>query len=318
MDVHLRRLRYFVAVAEELHFTRAAARLHLAQPALSRQVRELEAEVRADLLSRSSKSVALTAAGKALLPRARAMLADWDRAVAEVGDAAASAAAVLRVGFVASGANELTRAIIAGFAQRRPGWHVQMTQASWTDPTAGLADRTVDVALLRLPVPGQDLLDVRVLLTEPRWVAMSVDHPLADLPSVPFELLLDEAFVATPVDTGIWRDYWLALDERPAERPVKVGAEVTSPDEWLEAISNGFGVSLTPEASARYYSRPGLVYRPVVGVSASQVAVVRHPDDRRGAVQDFMAAAMAATTAASASSPQQRMGPTTPGADNLA
>lgn len=298
MDVHLRRLRYFVAVAEDLHFTRAAERLHVAQPALSKQIRELESEVRTPLLTRSSRSVTLTAAGRALLPRARALLADWDTTLTEVGDAAASAAAVLRVGFVASGANELTRDIIAGFAQRRPGWRVQMSQASWEDPTAGLADRSVDVALLRLPVPGQHALDCQVLLTEPRWIAMSTDHPLADLPVVPFERLLDEPFVATPSHTGVWRDYWLALDERPADRPVRIGAEVSSPDEWLEAISNGFGVSLTPEASARYYARPGMMYRPVSDVSPSQVAVVRHPDDQRGAVQDFVNAAL--TVAATA------------------
>lgn len=116
MDVHLRRLRYFVAVAEELHFTRAAERLHVAQPALSRQVRELEEELRVVLLSRSSRSVALTAAGRALLPRARELLAAWEAARTAVGDAAAAEAAVLRVGFVASAANELTRPILAGFA----------------------------------------------------------------------------------------------------------------------------------------------------------------------------------------------------------
>lgn len=295
MDVHLRRLRYFVAVAEDLHFTAAAAdRLHVSQPALSKQIRELETELRAPLFVRSSRAVALTAAGKTLLPRARKLLAEWEAALVEVGDAAAAAAAVLRVGFVASAANELTRAIISGFAQRRPGWRVEMSQAPWGDPTAGLAGRAVDVAILRLPVPDQHQLDCLLLLTEPRWVAMSVDHPLANLPTTPFEQLLDEAFVATPAHTGVWRDYWLALDERNG-RPATIGAEVNSSDEWLEAISNGFGISLTPEASARYYARPGLVYRPVTGISPSQVAAARQPDDHRGAVRDFMRAALSAT-----------------------
>lgn len=85
--------------------------------------------------------------------------------------------------------------------------------------------------------------------------------PRLALPVVPFERLLDEPFVATPSHAGVWRDYWLALDERPTDRPVRIGAEVASPDEWLEAISNGLGVSLTPEASVRFYTRPGLVYR---------------------------------------------------------
>jgi DNA-binding transcriptional LysR family regulator len=289
MDVHLRRLRYFVAVAEELHFTRAAELLHVAQPALSRSVRELEDELRTLLLVRSSRAVVLTPAGQALLPRARALLEAWEAAQGAVADAAAAASAVLRVGFVASAANELTRAILAGFAQRRPGWRVQMSQASWTDPTAGLADRSVDVGLLRLPVPGQLQLACRVLLTEPRWVALPEDHPLAALDEVPFTALLDEPFIATPAGTGVWRDYWLALDER-AGRSARIGAEVSSPDEWLQAISNGLGISLTPQASARFYARPGLAYRPVTGIGPSQVAVAWHPDDHRQAVRDFVTA----------------------------
>jgi len=263
----------------------------VAQPALSRQVRELEGELRAPLLNRSSRSVTLTVAGRALLPRARDLLMNWERTQAAVADAAAAEAAVLRVGFVASAANEVTRTILARFAQRRPGWRVQLLQAPWSDPTAGLAARDVDVALLRLPVPGQQHLAVRVLLSEPRWVALPEGHRLAALTAVPFEALLDEPFVATPSDSGVWRDYWLAADQREG-RPARIGAEVNSSDEWLEAIGNGLGVSLTPEASARYYARPGLTYRPVAGVTPSQVVVAWHPDDHRTAVGDFVAAAL--------------------------
>lgn len=284
-----------MTVAEELHFTRAAERLHVAQPALSRQVRELEGELRATLFTRSSRSVTLTPAGRALLPLTRDLLAAWERAQVEVGDAAANASAVLRVGFVASAANELTKVILAGFAKRRPGWRVQMSQAPWSDPTAGLADRSVDVALLRLPVPDQHRFAIRVLLTEPRWVAMATDHPLATGSVVPFSALFDEPFVTTPSTAGVWRDYWLAVEERHG-RPVRIGAEVASPDEWLEAISNGAGVSLTPEASARFYARPGLIYRPVTGVAPSTVALAWHPDDHRSAVLDFAATAVTAAT----------------------
>ena len=291
MDVHLRRLRYFVAVAEDLHFTQAAERLHVAQPALSRQIRELEDELRTPLLARSSRAVTLTPAGRALLPRARGLLETWEAAQVDVADAVAAASAVLRVGFVASAANELTRPILAGFAQRRPGWRVQMSHASWTDPTGGLADHSVDVALLRLPVPGQQQFAYRVLLTEPRWVALPADHPLAALAEVPFTALLDEPFIATPVGTGVWRDYWLALDERGGHS-ARIGAEVSSPDEWLQAISNGMGLSLTPQASARFYARPGLAYRPVTGIGPSQVALAWHPDDHRSAVRDFVTAAL--------------------------
>ena len=182
------------------------------------------------------------------------------------------AARTLRVGFVASAANELTQRIIADFAQRRPGWRVQMRQTEWSDPTAGLASGEVDVALLRLPVPGWENLNIEILLTEPRWIALPAAHRLAGNDHVSFPDLYDEPFVATPVESGWWREYWLAADEREGN-PVRIGAVAHNPDEWLNAIAHGQGVSLTPEATARFYQRPDVVYRPVTGVSPSQVGV---------------------------------------------
>jgi len=290
MDVHLRRLRYFVAVAEELHFTRAAARVHVAQPSLSKQVRELEAELGFSLLERSTRSVVLTRAGAALLPAARAVLEQWQLGVREAVAVHTQESRVLRVGFVASAANEWTPQILAAFARARPGWRVDLTQAPWSDPTAGLAAGTVDAALLRLPIPGHDDgLAVEELLSEPRYVAMAAGHRLAGRERVALGDLLDEPFVATPAASGGWRDFWLATEEREGH-PVRIGAVVTNPDEWLEAITNGRGVSLTPEASARFYARPGIVYRPVDGVAASRVGICWREGDDRDAVHDFVRA----------------------------
>ena len=296
MDVHLRRLRYFVAVAEELHFTRAAARVHVAQPSLSRQIRELEDELGFPLFERSTRSVVLTEAGVSLVPAARAVLDRWQLGVREAAAVHTRESRVLRVGFVASAANEWTPRILAAFARARPGWQVDLTQASWSDPTAGLGPGTVDAAFLRLPVPGHDDgLAIEVLLTEPRYVAMAAGHPLAVRDRVAFRELLDEPFVATPISSGGWRDYWLATEEREG-RPVRVGAVVTTPDEWLEAVTNGRGVSLTPEASARFYARPGIVYRPVDGVSPSSVGICRRRGDDRAIVLDFVHACRAVVT----------------------
>jgi DNA-binding transcriptional LysR family regulator len=272
MDVDTRLLRYFAAVAEEGHLTRAAERLFISQPALTKQIKQLEALLGTELFVRSRNGMALTEAGAALAAAVPGVLRAWDTALRTTTAAAERAARVLRVGFVASAANELTQRIIAEFARRRPGWRVRMLQTGWEDPTAGLAGGEADVALLRLPFPGQEDLGVEVLLTEDRWLALPATHRLAGREVIDFSDVLDEPFVAAPEASGWWRDHWLAVEERGGH-PVTVGAVASNPDEWLNAIANGYGISLTPEATARFYRRPDVVYRPVRGVSRSRVGV---------------------------------------------
>ncbi|MGV9610783.1 LysR family transcriptional regulator [Nocardia xishanensis] len=288
MDVDTRLLRYFAAVAEEGNLTRAAERLYVSQPALTKQIKQLETLLGASLFTRSRAGMALTEAGHALALRVPGLLGDWNRALAETNAAAALETRVLRVGFLASAANEATRKIIAAFGERRPGWRVDMRQSPWSDPTAGLAEGGVDVALLRLPIPGQESWRVEVLLTEPRCVVLPTTHRLSDRDEIPFRELLDEPFVAAPQATGRWRDYWLAVDERDGVPP-RIGAVTQHPDDWLEAIANGYGVALAPASTARFYQRPGVVYRPVVGIADSQVGVAWSPnDDDNAPVQDFV------------------------------
>ncbi|UCM87115.1 LysR family transcriptional regulator [Streptomyces marincola] len=297
MDVDTRLLRYFVAVAEEGTLTRAAERLHVSQPALTKQIRQLETLLGTRLFTRSRTGMALTGAGRALAGRAPGLLADLDLATRATRAAAARARRVLRVGYLASAANEATQEIVAEFTRRRPDWRAEMRQATWADPTGGLAAGDVDVALVRLPAPGQDLpaqdgLRVAELLTEPRWVALPATHPLAGREVVPFPELLDEPFVAAPAGTGLWRDYWLATAERDG-RPVRVGAVTERPDDWLSAIANGYGVALAPASAARFYARPGVVYRPVRDVPPSRIGVAWAPDSAGPAVRDFVRACLA-------------------------
>ena len=290
MDVDTRLLRYFAAVAEEGNLTRAAERLFVSQPALTKQIRQLESQLGVQLFTRSRAGMSLTAAGAALADQVPAVLAGLDQALREAKSAASRAARVLRVGFLAGAANEATQQIIAAFGQRWPDWRVEMRAAPWTDPTAGLASGDVDVALLRLPFPGQETLRAETLFTEPRWVALPAAHPLATRDVIAFADLWDEPFVAAPAETGWWRDWWLAADEREGH-PVLIGAVTDSghPDDWLTAIANGHGVALAPESGARYYARPGIAYRPVTGVSPSQVGVAWPPHaDASPVVQDFI------------------------------
>ncbi|MBO0807075.1 MAG: LysR family transcriptional regulator [Actinobacteria bacterium] len=288
MDVDTRLLRYFAAVAAEGNLTRAAERLLVSQPALTKQIKQLESQLGERLFTRSRAGMALTAAGQALAGAAPAVLAGWDRAQQETKAAASRAARVLRVGFISSAANEATQQIIAAFARRRPDWRVDMRQADGSEPSAGLTRGEVDVALLRLPFPGQHTVRIEVLLTEPRWVVLPAAHPLAARDQVSFRELWDEPFVAATEATGEWRDYWLAADERQGH-PVRIGAVTDQPDAWLTAIANGYGIALTPESAARYYARPGITYRPVTGVSPSQVGVAWPPaSDTDPVVQDFV------------------------------
>ena len=288
MDVDTRLLRYFTAVAEEGNLTRAAQRLYVSQPALTKQIKQLEQLLGVRLFTRSRTGMTLTEPGQTLAAQAPAVLASWDQALRKTKGTASRAAKVLRVGFIASAANELTQRIIAAFTARRPGWRVDMRQTSWGTPDAGLLTGEADAALLRLPFPGQESLRVEVLLTEPRMIAMPATHPLATRTEIAFQDLWDEPFVAAPSETGPWRDYWLATDAR-AGHPVHIGAVTDQPDDWLSAIANGYGVALAPESASRFYARPGITYRPVTGVTPSQVAIVWSPtDDDTPAVQDFV------------------------------
>ena len=153
MDVHLRDLRYFVAVAEELSFTRAASnRLFIAQPTLSKQIRQLELTLRVALFERDRRTVALTPAGAALLPRARALLEQWNGTERELAGAARSS--TLTVGFQTRIGRGLIPMVTGRLERLHPEWKLLFRQVSWADPTAGLASGEVDVAVAWLPFPA--------------------------------------------------------------------------------------------------------------------------------------------------------------------
>jgi DNA-binding transcriptional LysR family regulator len=288
MDAHLRDLRYFVAVAEELNFTRAAERLHLSQPALSKQIRGLETALRAQLFARDRRQVSLTAAGKALLDVARPLLDRWDEGTAAVAEAAATEARVLRVGTLTSIGRDLYPSVVDHFAKREPGWRLELRSFSWADPTAGLRGHVTDAAFLWLPV-GADDIAVRVLTAEPRYAALSAGHPLADRQEVKFADIAGEPFAALPLAAGPLRDFWLATDQR-AGRPAIVAAEVTSADEKFEIVSTGAAVALVSEGNAVVYDRPGIVCVPVSDLAPARLAVGWRRNDPRRAVRSFVSA----------------------------
>jgi DNA-binding transcriptional LysR family regulator len=287
MDVHLRDLRYFVAVADELNFTRAAERLHLSQPALSKQIRGLEASLRAQLLRRDRRQVELTAAGRALHATARSLLADWDEAAAVVAEAAAAEAKTLRVGTLTSIGRGLFPAALEEFGKRQPGWQVELQSFGWGDPTAGLSGQETDAAFVWLPVGAG--LETEVLASEPRLVAISSRHPLAGRAQVNFAEITGEPFAALPVSAGPARDFWLAAACRGG-RPPRIAAEVSSADEVFELVSAGTAVTLLAEGNAIVYARAGITCIPVTGLEPALLAIAWRGDDHRACVRDFVRA----------------------------
>lgn len=271
-DVHVRDLRYFVTVAEELHFTHAAARLYVSQPALSKQVRALERQLGVELLDRGPRGVTLTEAGAALLPHARRVLTAWAEGAAALDAVRAAARGTLVVGMSTSpGRGGLLPAVRSRFTAAHPEVSVRLRQVSWEDPTAGLADGEADVAFVWLPLPDAGRYGWTVVAEEPRLVALPETHPLADRPEVDFADLADEPFLALPQSAGPLRDHWLALDERGG-RPPRIGAEIASTEETYEALVAGLGVCLLASGNAPLITLGGVVTRPVRGLSPTRYA----------------------------------------------
>ncbi|AXB42278.1 LysR family transcriptional regulator [Amycolatopsis albispora] len=285
MEAHLRDLRYFTAVAEELSFTKAATeRLYISQPALSKQIRQLENLLRVTLFNRDHQRVTLTPAGEALLPRAKQLLELWDDTRRQVGEAAGEA--TLTVGFQTRIGRGLIPRVSAEMTRRLPGWRLLFRQIAWRDATAGLGRAEVDVAVAWLPVPDGGDLAWRVVATEDRWVALPAGHRLAGLAEVPFAELAAEPFIALPASAGALRRFWLAADER--ETPPTVAAEAETAEETFEAVASGLGVVLLSAGNAELYRREDVAVRPVTGLTPAEFAVVWRADDERPAIRVFV------------------------------
>jgi DNA-binding transcriptional LysR family regulator len=300
MDVHGRDLRYFVAVAEELHFTRAAERLFVSQPALSKQIRVLERALGTPLFERRGREVRLTSAGEALLPRARQVLAEWEAAEDAVEQAKETHEATVVIGMSTSpGRCGLLAAIRSRFSLQHPAAKLVLRQFNWADPTAGLADGSSDVAFVWLPLPSPGRYRWIVVAEEPPMVAMPDSHRLAHLAEVDFGDLLDEPFLALPKSAGPLRDYWLGIDHRDGRTPL-IGAVIASADETYEALVDGLGVCLLAVGNVPLVERSGVVTRRVNGISPSQLALAWRKDHDHPLLQSYVECARQAVTRSTA------------------
>jgi DNA-binding transcriptional LysR family regulator len=270
VDVPTRKIRYFIAVAEELHFSRAAARLHIAQQALSKQVRELEDAVGAQLLDRTTRSVRLTPAGQEFLAAARRSLDALEAGVAAAQRAARGETGVLRVGFGIGAALELTDPIFAEFRSRYPDIDLELREYPLTVPSSGLSDGWAEVALVRLPQSAGGLA-FEPLFVEPRVAGMRSDHPLAARPTVSVYELLGEPVTVVPTGDDAWHRFW-TLDDYRGGRRARI-LSTSSHTEEIEYIAAGKAVTITVAGAARLTPRPGVSYLPIVDVPGCACAV---------------------------------------------
>lgn len=264
MDLDLRKVRYFVATAELLHFGRAAELLHIAQPVLSRQIRALEKDLGAALFERDSHGVTLTAAGRQLLDDARNLLAAADATRRRVQRAARGPNRLV-VGFRAGVV--VTRAVRA-FAAAHPEVEVQARRVEWDDQERSILDGTVDLAYVRRPIQERGLR-LLPLFAEPRVAMLPAGHRLAGKQ----ELALAD------------------LDGEPRLRYLDAGPDdvpIRTIEEKFERVAGGHGITLVPRSVAEQYSRPDITYVPVPDAEPDEVLLAWEASRRTPLIGDFV------------------------------
>jgi DNA-binding transcriptional LysR family regulator len=277
----LRKVRYFLAVAEELHFGRAAERLYIAQPVLSRQVRKLEQELRSDLLIRNSRQVILTPAGQRLLQEGRALLAAAELAQRRIAEVARQQSS-LSIGFFIG--EDFTKAH-AAFTANHPDVAIDLVRIYGHDQTAVLRDGRADVAFIHLPADhhGLELIPVR---SEARVAALPATHPAAQRPEVTIADLADDPVIIDRATTSSWQAF-AAVDPRPDGRTPRRGPAVGNLAEKLLHIAAGRGIALLPESMARAFGQPGIIYVPVTDIPPVRICLAYNSDNHSPLVTAF-------------------------------
>lgn len=291
--IELRQFRYFLAVAEELHFGRAAERLGIAQPPLSQQIRKLERTLGVALFWRSKRRVELSEAGRVLMDESRRLLAAADQAVIAAQRAGRGEAGNLRIGYT-TGCTFIQTVVdlLRRYREDHPGVVLSLAEMHTTQQLDALADGRIDLAFIRsrLADPDQEFLSFE-LLQEPLIAALPAGHPAAASEAVALASLASEPFVLFPrtVGTGVFDTIIAACrDAGFIPRVVQEAPQFTS---IIGLVSAGLGVALIPSALSRV-RLDGVAYRPLIGTDASApVVLVRRRRDASAAVAAFVRAA---------------------------
>jgi DNA-binding transcriptional LysR family regulator len=291
VDLDTRLLRAFVAVAEELNFTRAAARLVLAQQALSAQVRQLETRLGQRLFDRTTRKVSLTPAGELLLPHARAVLAALDAGTRELDAVRRTARATLRVGLSGTSMVALTSETMRRFSERHPDVRLTVSNAGLAQPDAGLHEGTIDVAFVRPPFRDEGISMVTVL-TEDRFAVLPTDHPLAGREHVRPEDLVDEPWIWVEGSDPLARAFWSL--EAYRERPLQTGTRINSFEEAFGAVAAGLAITCQAESAVRAVGAgfPQLRFVRLRGAPPAHVAVAWRTAHETDLAREFVRIAL--------------------------
>jgi DNA-binding transcriptional LysR family regulator len=283
-DLDMRKLRYFVAVAEELNFGRAAERLHIAQPVLSRQIRSFEAELGAQLFVRDSRGTRLTGAGTQLLADARFLLAE-SKALQKRLSGVAEPAVTVTVGVMPG---LLATAAAAKFEAGHPSRRAVVVQVGWTDQVDVVRRGEVDVVYAREPIDHHGL-GTAPLLEEPRVVVLPAVDPLAKRRSVRLKDLASKRLLQDPATLPEW--YAIATPEHR-----RAGQTAHTVEEKLELVAAQGGFVILPRSTTAFYRRPDVRVLPINGVSPSQVTLIWDAATDSPARDAFVSAALACRT----------------------
>ena len=302
-DLDLRRLRYFLTLADELNYGRAARQLHIAQPALSRSIKALERELGVSLFERSKSGTRLAAAGEMLHAEARALLRQAEtlqrrvRAVDREGQS-------VTIGFMPG---LIVTPVVRRLEERFAGLRVDVVRTSWTEQIDALRDGRFDAAFVHRPFDEAGLTVVN-LFTEPRVAVLPGTHAGADQPVLVVADLAGDVLLQPPGVVPEWRGQ--------AEPPVLSGqdrdtATPSSPtvEEKLELVASGRGLVILPESATRYYLRPDVTYRRVADLPETQVCLAVESSRQSAVLQELIelvrtvpAASLAGRTDAGAAS----------------
>lgn len=285
-DLELRLVRYFIAVAEQRHFGRAAEELHITQPSLSRQVRRLEDQLGARLLDRTPQGTRLTEAGVVFLPRAKALLRSVAKTAAETR--AAAEPSRLTVGYFA---NLFVTPAVREVRRRHPDAEVHVVKLPHDEVRAALLDHRVDAVVARLPFPT-DRLEVTVLYDEPRVVLVPLDHRLAGKESVTLDDIADEPLPRMPGADPAWSAFW-RIDPRPDGRPAPGGPVIRDLADKFEFVADGRAVAIAVGLRRGQTFRPDITAVPLRGVEPSHVALATRAGERSRLLSAFRKAAHA-------------------------
>ncbi len=293
--MELRQLHYFLAVAETLHFGRAAERLHISQPPLTVQIQRLERELGVRLFDRSTRQVALTPEGAIFRESVTPTLRDLDEAVAELQDVRAGRRGRVRLGFVSSASYEIVPAAMRDLRDRHPGFTVELHPLTSGEQVTELLAHGLDVGIIRDPLPDTGLV-VEPLVTEDLVAVLPATHPLIERAEVSPAELVNEPFILFPHEPmpgfhtrvlEVFRD----LDHTPTDVQ-----RVVNQENVVGLVAAGLGVSILADSITGFH--PGsIVTRPISTRPKTSLAVVTRRTEPTSALTEFLASLRAAVPA---------------------